>query len=75
MGSVRGHHEQDAADLDDRSRRACERGDRACVRGRDLHHGLSGLDLDDQLVDFNVVAYCDVPREDLGLGKTFPDVR
>jgi hypothetical protein len=51
-----------------------EGGDRAVPRAGQLHDGLRGLDVHDDLVDFDRVARLDVPRHDVGLGEAFPDV-
>src|SRR4030095_3046514 len=47
----------------------------ARARAWQLDRRLSGLDLDDDLVDLDLVARLHVPLEDLRLGETLPHVR
>ena len=49
--------------------------DCAFERARDLNNGFSCLDLGDNLVDLDRVAFGDVPGHQVSFGEAFPEVR
>src|SRR5699024_3969967 len=44
------------------------------IRAGEFDDGLRGLDLDDHLIDVDLVADGDLPRDQLGLGQTLAEV-
>ena len=49
--------------------------DRARIRGGDFDDGLRRLNGNHWLIDFDLIAFFDVPTDDLGLGKSFAQIR
>ena len=45
------------------------------MRGRDLDHGLVGLDRNERLVGHDVIALADVPGDDLCLLQALAEIR
>ena len=74
LGRV-GERDQGRPGLDDVAHGTVQLGDEPGMRGRDLDHGLVGLDRDERLVGHDVIALADVPGDDLGLLQALAEIR
>ena len=61
--------------LDDVADRRVQPGDEPGIGGRDLDHGLVGLDRDQRLVGDDVIALADMPGDDLGFLEALAQIR
>src|SRR5699024_9460412 len=74
LAPVRGESDDGGADIDGLPFLHQQGADRSLEGGGKLDQRLRGLDLDDDLVQLNAVAWRNLPLDDLRLGQAFPDI-